>query len=122
MQLFNDVRLEVEDSPDLPNGKIVKFIVREMPIVSRIECKGIKSITESDILDTFKDKRVGLTAGNRFDPAKLKHAVVAISELLAARGHEFAAVKPSYETNPSSNTVTLVFNIDEGPKAQSRNR
>jgi len=35
----------------------------------------------------------------------------------------FAAVKHSYGTNPSSNTVTLVFNIDEGPKAQqSRNR
>ena len=52
-----------------------------------------------------------------------KHAVVVISELLAAHGHQFAAVKPSYETNRSSNTVTLVFNIDEGPKAQqSRNR
>jgi outer membrane protein insertion porin family len=54
---------------------------------------------------------------------KLKHAVVVISDLLAAHGHQFAAVKPSYETSPSSNTVTLVFNIDEGPTAQqSRNR
>jgi outer membrane protein assembly factor BamA len=52
-----------------------------------------------------------------------KHAVVVISELLAARGHQFATVKPSYEANPSSNTVTLVFNIDEGAKGQkSRNR
>ena len=52
-----------------------------------------------------------------------KHAVVVISDLLAARGHQYATVQPSYETNPSSNTVTLVFNIDEGPKGQeSRNR
>jgi hypothetical protein len=43
MQLLDDVRLEVEDSPELPNGKIVVFIVRERPIVSRIEYKGIKS-------------------------------------------------------------------------------
>jgi len=123
MQLFDDVRLEVEDSPDLPNGKIVMFIVRERPIVSRIEYKGIKSITESDILEAFKDETVGLSAGRRFDRTKLKHAVVVISELLAAHGHQFATVKPSYETNPSSNSVTLVFNIDEGPNSpQSRNR
>jgi len=56
---------------------------------------------------------VGLSAGSRFDPTKLKHAMVVISRLLAAHGHQFAAVKPSYEINPSSNTVTLVFNIDE---------
>jgi outer membrane protein insertion porin family len=123
MQLFDDVRLEVEDSPDLPNGKIVVFIVSERPIIDRIEYNGIKSITESDILNAFKDERIGLTVGSLFDRAKLKRAVVAISELLAAHGHQFATVKPTYEPNPSSNTVTLVFNIDEGPRAQkSRNR
>ncbi len=123
MQLFDDVRLEIEDSPDLPNGKIVVFIVQERPIISRIEYKGIKSITESDIHNALKDERAGLSVGSRFDRAKLKHAVVVISDLLAAHGHQFATVKPTYEQNPSSNTVTLVFNIDEGPRVQrSRNR
>jgi len=117
---FDDVRSEVEDSPSMPNGKIVIFIVSEKPTIGRIEYKGIKSITEVDIRNALKDGRVGLSVGNRFDRAKLKYAVVVISELLAARGHQFATVKPSYETNPSSNTVTLVFNIDEGPKAKSR--
>jgi outer membrane protein insertion porin family len=120
---FDDVRSEVEDSPSMPNGKIVIFIVSEKPTIGRIEYKGIKSITESDILNAFKDERVGLSEGSWFDRAKLKHAVVVISELLAAHGHQFATVKPTYEQNPSTNTVTLVFNIDEGPKAQkSRNR
>jgi outer membrane protein insertion porin family len=101
----------------------VVFILRERPIIDRIEYKGIKSITDSDILAAFKDERVGLSEGGWFDRAKLKHAVVVISELLAAHGHQFATVKPTYEQNPSTNTVTLVFNIDEGPKAQkSRNR
>jgi outer membrane protein insertion porin family len=122
-QFFDDVRSEVEDSPHLPNGKIVVFIFRERPIIDRIEYKGIKSITDSDILAAFKDERVGLSEGSWFDRAKLKHAVVVISELLAAHGHQFATVKPTYEQNPSTNTVTLVFNIDEGPKTQkSRNR
>ena len=49
-----------------------------------------------------------------------KHAVVVISELLAARGHQFAMVKPTYQQNPSTNAVTLVFNIDEGPRPKAR--
>ena len=39
-QYFEDVRLEVEDSSDRPNAKIVVFYVRERPIIRRIEyCK-----------------------------------------------------------------------------------
>ena len=102
----------------MPNTKIVIFIVSEKPTIARIEYKGIKSIIESAILNAFKDGRVGLSVGSLFDQTQLKHAVVVISELLAAHGHQFATVKPTYEPNPSSNTVTLVFNIDEGPKAQ----
>jgi outer membrane protein insertion porin family len=94
-QWFDDVRSEVEDSPHRPNGKIVLFIVRERPIIDRIEYKGITSITESDILIAFKDERVGLSVGSWFDRAKLKHAVIVISELLAAHGHQFATVKPT---------------------------
>jgi hypothetical protein len=49
-----------------------------------------------------------------------KHAGVVISELLAAHGHQFATVKPTYQQNPSTNVVTLVFNIDEGPRPKGR--
>src|SRR5579864_7246482 len=55
-QFFEDIRVEVEDSPDLPNGKIIIYHVQERPIIRRIEYKGNKSITESDILDAYKDK------------------------------------------------------------------
>jgi hypothetical protein len=34
-----------------------------------------------------------------------KHAVVVIGELLAAHGHQFAMVKPTYQQNPSTNAV-----------------
>ena len=36
-----------------------------------------------------------------------KHAVVVISELLAAHGHRLAMVKPTYQQDPSTNAVTL---------------
>jgi outer membrane protein insertion porin family len=117
-QFFEDVRLEVENSPDQPDGKIVVFYLKERPIIRRIEYKGNKSISESDILDAFKDKKVGLSVESQFDPTKIKHAEVVIKELLAEHGRQFATVKPTYERIASTNAVKLVFNIDEGPKVK----
>jgi outer membrane protein insertion porin family len=117
-QFFEDIRLEVEDDPDHPNGKIVLFHVTERPIIRRIEYKGNKSISESDILDAFKEKKVGLSVESQFDPTKIKRAEVVLKSLLAAHGHQFAIVKPTYERIAASNAVKLVFNIDEGPKVK----
>lgn len=115
---FEDIRLEVEDSPRNPNGKIVIFYVTERPTIRNITYKGNKSVTESDILDAFKDRKVDLTVESRFDPTKVKHAEVVIQQLLAEHGHMFATVKPTYERIPATNSVSLVFNIDEGPKVK----
>lgn len=115
---FEDIRLEVEDSPDVPNGKILVFYVTERPTIRNITYKGNKSVSESDILDAFKDRKVDLTVESRFDPTKVKHAEVVIQQLLAEHGHMFATVKPTYEKIPATNSVSLVFNIDEGPKVK----
>ncbi|HTU34869.1 MAG TPA: outer membrane protein assembly factor BamA [Candidatus Acidoferrum sp.] len=122
-QFFDDIRLVVEDSPNNPNAKIVIFYVTERPIIRRIEycegagtgCGGLKTITESDILDAYKDKKVDLTVESQFDPTKVTRAAVVIKELLAAHGRQFATVKPTYEKIPASEAVKLVFHIDEGP-------
>lgn len=117
-QYFEDIRLEVQNKGGDPNAKIVTFYVVERPIIRRIEYHGIKSITESDILDRFKDRKVGLSVEGQFDPTKIKKAEVAIKDLEAEHGHQFAVVKPTYEKIPSSNAVKLVFTIDEGPKVK----
>lgn len=114
---FDDVRLEVEDSPDRPNGKVVVFIVREKTVIGRIEYKGIQSITQEDIVSALNDKNVGVSAGSWFDEKKMKRAAAVIRELLAAHGHPSAIVKPTYEKSVPSNTVSILFSIDEGPKA-----
>lgn len=115
---FDDIRLVVEDAPNQPNAKIVIFYVKERPIIRRIEYKGIKSITESDILDAFKDKKVGLSVESQFDPTVVTRAAVVIKGLLAAHGRQFATVKPTYEKIAATDAVKLVFNIDEGPKVK----
>jgi outer membrane protein insertion porin family len=117
-QFFEDVKLTVEDSPDKPNGKIIIFDVKERPIIRRIRYEGIHSISESDILDRFKEKKVGLTVESQFDPTRIKKAEVVLKDLLGEHGRQYATVTPEYERIASSNAVILVFKIDEGPKVK----
>jgi outer membrane protein insertion porin family len=117
-QFFEDVKLRVEDSPDQANAKIIIFEVKERPIIRRIRYENIHSISESDILDRFKERKVGLTVESQFDPTKIKKAEVVIKELLGEHGRQFAKVTPQYERIASSNAVILIFRVDEGPKVK----
>jgi len=117
-QFFEDVKLRVEDSPGKPGGKIITWVVKERPVIRRIRYDGIKSISESDILDRFKEKKVGLTVESQFDPTRIKKAEVVLKELLGEHGRQFATVTPQYERIASSNAVILVFKINEGPKVK----
>ncbi|HEV2102036.1 MAG TPA: outer membrane protein assembly factor BamA [Candidatus Acidoferrum sp.] len=117
-QFFEDVKLRVEDSPTRPNGKVIVFEVTERPVIRRIRYDGIHSISESDILDRFKDKKVGLTVESQFDPTRIKKAEVVLKDLLGEHGRQFAKVTPQYERIASSNAVILVFKIEEGPKVK----
>ena len=117
-QFFEDVKLHVEDSPSGPNRKIVIFEVKERPVIRRIRYDGIHSVSESDILDRFKERKVGLTVESQFDPTRIKKAEVVLKELLGEHGRQFAKVTPQYERIAASNAVILVFKIEEGPKVK----
>ncbi len=117
-QFFEDVKLRVEDSPDGPNHKNIIFDVKERPVIRRIRYDGIHSVSESDILDRFKERKVGLTVESQFDPTRIKKAEVVLQELLGEHGRQFAKVTPQYERIASSNAVILVFKIEEGPKVK----
>src|SRR5439155_13053688 len=79
-QFFEDVKLRVEDSPNKTNAKIIIFEVKERPQIRRIRYDGIHSISESDILDRFKERKVGLSVESQFDPTKIKKAEVVLKE------------------------------------------
>ena len=117
-QFFEDVKLRVEDSPDRANSSIIIFEVKERPVIRRIRYDGIHSVSESDILDRFKERKVGLTVESQFDPTKIKKAQVVLSDLLGEHGRQFAKITPQYERIASSNAVILIFKIDEGPKVK----
>jgi outer membrane protein insertion porin family len=117
-QFFEDVKLRVEDSPDGPNHKNVIFEVKERPVIRRIRYDNIHSVSESDILDRFKERKVGLTVESQFDPTRIKKAEVVLKELLGEHGRQFAKVTPEYERIAASNAVILVFKVEEGPKVK----
>src|SRR3990172_279091 len=112
--LFEDIVLSVEQGEQ---GKIVTFEVRERPIIRSIEYKGNKSVTQSDILNRFKERRVGMTVENRFDPTVIKRAEVVLKQLLSERGRQYATVTVETKEIPPS-SVALTFVVDEGPKVK----
>src|ERR1700736_3197426 len=117
-QFFEDIKLRVEDSPERAEAKMIIFEVKERPVIRRIRYEGVHSVSESDILDRFKERKVGLTVESQFDPTKIKKAQVVLRELLGEHGRQFAKVTPQYERIASSNAVILVFKIVEGPKVK----
>lgn len=117
-QFFEDIKLQVENSPDRANAKIIIFQVQERPVIRRIRYDNIHSVTESDILERFKDRKVGLSVESQFDPTRIKKAEVVLRDLLAEHGRQFAKVTPTYERVPASNAVILIFKVEEGPKVK----
>jgi outer membrane protein insertion porin family len=111
---FDDIRTEREAGK---TGWIVRFVVVERRIVRSIKYDGMKSITVSEILDRFKDRKVGLTVESQYDPNKVQHARNVLQEYLAERGRQFAIVEPDIKQIPPS-SLEITFKVDEGPKVK----
>jgi outer membrane protein insertion porin family len=113
-QRFDDLRIEREPGKE---GWIIRFVVVERPVVRTIKYEGNKSVTVSDILDRFKDKKVGLVVESQYDPNRVQRAKNVLVELLAEHGHLSAKVDPQLRRVPPS-SLELTFKIDEGPKVK----
>src|SRR5689334_15589922 len=98
-------------------GWIITFKVQERPVVRTIKYDGLKSITTSEVLDRFKERRVGLTPESTYDRNKVQRAQVVLEEYLAERGRQFATVTPDLQPFPPS-SLNIVFKVDEGPKVK----
>src|SRR5438874_9462837 len=110
-----ETRVTIEDGPR--GGVNVTFYVSELPIIRDIRFQGLKSVSESDVLKTFREKRVGVSKEAIEDPVKLRNATRVLKEMLAAKGHPNATVKAAIEkVSATSNAIT--FQINEGPRVR----
>ncbi|MBV9304212.1 MAG: outer membrane protein assembly factor BamA [Acidobacteriaceae bacterium] len=112
---FDDLRIEKEKGPQ--GGIILRFFVTERRTVHTIDYTGNKSITKSEILDRFKDRKVQLSPESQFDPGKVQRAKNVLQEYEAERGHQYATVTPQIRQVPPGG-VDITFAIDEGPKVK----
>ena len=110
---FDDIHLETEAGPN--GGVVLRFIIVERRVVRSINYEGNKSLTVSEILDRFKERKVGLSVESQYDPNKVQHAAIVIKEYLSERGRQFATVQPEVRQIPPS-SLEIVFKITEGPK------
>jgi outer membrane protein insertion porin family len=111
---FDDIRITSEQGR---TGVIITFELTERRVVRSINYEGIHSVTVSEILDRFKERRVGLSTESQYDPNKVQRAAVVLKEFLAERGRQYATVDPVLEQIPPS-TLKITFNVNEGPKVK----
>jgi outer membrane protein insertion porin family len=111
---FDDIQLETEPGRI---GLIVRFIVTERRVIRSINYEGIHSVTVSEILDRFKERKVGLSVESQYDPNKIQRATIVLKEFLAERGRQYATVEPQIEQLPPS-SLKVTFNVNEGPKVK----
>src|SRR5579885_699128 len=63
---FDDIKLQTERGER--GGIVVTFVVTERPVVRDIKYEGLKSASTSDVLDRFKERKVGLVVESMYDP------------------------------------------------------
>src|ERR1700694_1755259 len=68
-----ETRAAVEDAPR--GGLRVTFYVKELPIIRDIQFEGLKSVSESDVLKTFRERRVGVSKEAIYDPVKMRNEI-----------------------------------------------
>jgi outer membrane protein insertion porin family len=110
-----ETRVTVEPAPR--GGLRVTFIVKELPIIRDIQFEGLKSVSESDVLKAFRERRVGVSKEAIFDPVKVRNAIRVLKQLLAAKGHPNATISEDRE-NVSATSVAITFQINEGPRVR----
>ena len=111
---FEDIRFEREATP---KGWVIHVYVKEKPRIKEINYLGINAISKSDILDRFKEAKVGLSVESQYDPTKVKKAEVTIKQLEAEHGHQFATIRTEVRPIPPA-SVGVTFVVREGPKVK----
>jgi len=111
---FEDIKILREQTP---KGWRLTFQVKEKPTIRTIEYVGASSVSNSDILDRFKQDKVGLVVESQYDPTRIKKAEVSIKNLLSEHGRQFATIRSEVRQIPPA-AVGITFVVKEGPKVK----
>ena len=111
---FEDVKFLREQTP---KGWRLVVQVKEKPTIREINYTGLSSVSNSDVLDRFKQDKVGLVVESQYDPTRIKKAEVSIKNLLSEHGRQFATIRTEVRQIPPA-AVGITFVVKEGPKVK----
>jgi len=111
---FEDIKFTREQTP---KGWRITVTVKEKPTIREINYAGLSSVSNSDVLDRFKQDKVGLVVESQYDPTRIKKAEVSIKGLLSEHGRQFATIRSEVRQIPPA-AVGITFVIKEGPKVK----
>jgi outer membrane protein insertion porin family len=111
---FEDIKFLREQTP---KGWRIIVQVKEKPTIREINYTGLSSVSNSDVLDRFKQDKVGLVVESQYDPTRIKKAEVSIKGLLSEHGRQFATIRTEIRQIPPA-AVGITFVIKEGPKVK----
>ena len=107
MEFFDDVQVDVQDSPE---GKIVKFMVQEKPVITSIEISGNRRLEKEDLMGV-----VGYSVYSIVNPRKIVESVENMKTAYRDKGYYNAEIKYTIETIEGKK-VAVKYDIDEGDK------
>ncbi len=111
---FEDIKFLREQTP---KGWNIVVQVKEKPTIREINYVGLSSVSTSDVLDRFKQAKVGLSVESQYDPTRIKKAEVTIKDLLSEHGRQFATIRTEVRQIPPA-AVGITFVVKEGPKVK----
>src|SRR5579864_457603 len=111
---FEDIKFLREQTP---KGWRIIVQVKEKPTIREINYVGLSSVSNSDVLDRFKEAKVGLSVESQYDPTRVKKAEVVIKGLLAEHGRQFATIRTEIRQIPPA-AIGITFVVKEGPKVK----
>ncbi len=108
---FEDVSAELTE---VQGAKIVTFVVRELPLIRKIEFSGNDKLSRKKLhpLITFRTPSL-------YQRTKIKESIAEIKNAYVEDGFHAARIQPVLKTD-AENEATLTFQIDEGKKVLIR--
>ena len=110
---FKDIRIESENGD---NGKIVRFILEENPLIASVTYKTGKKVKESDITEKLQNNNIVLQAFSYYSPAKIRKVKKIITDMLLEKGYNQAVV--AIDEKNENDQIALTIQVNSGSKTR----
>src|SRR5439155_1328107 len=101
---FDDIRVEEDQGK---TGKIIIFRVTEKKLIRSVKYDGLKSVTNSEVLDKLREKNASISQESPYDPTKIRKAETIMKMMRAEKGHQDATVEATTEDIPPNRFIEL---------------